>query len=470
MKNFFPASESSVVLEKIACKYSPEEVFSLFSDHENLAFLNSSMSTDAARYSFIGIEPFFAMRSKGSLIDLELSGQKMKAFGSPLKVLKSALTAYKVNNETDFPFTAGGIGFFSYEAKNLIEDLPFPAVDDTKIPDVSFVFYRGILIFDRMSPGSFTASVLDLPSSGQKSPGEIISGIEKVVKRSPRLDGRAFKRKHENITSNFSKREYVAAVEKILGHIREGDIYQACLSQRFSSFWEYPGYDLYLKLNNVNPSPFSAYINSGGISVISSSPELFLRRRGDVIETRPMKGTRPAGNSSSADEAIKAELAASEKDISELLMIVDLERNDIGKIAVPGSVIVEESRRIERYPTVFQAISVIKGKVKPGVDNMDILEAAFPGGSITGCPKIRAIEIINETEKYARGVYTGAIGYLSFHDTMDLNIAIRTITLKGKRLYFHSGGGIVAESDPESEYEETIVKAKALMRAIGAKP
>jgi len=258
----------------------------------------------------------------------------------------------------------------------------------------------------------------------------------------------------------------MSAVEKVLEHIKAGDIYQACLSQRFKTKWEGSGYELYRRLNEINPSPFSAYLNAGDHTVISSSPELFLRRCGEVIETRPMKGTRPRGNTPEEDAAIKEDLKKSQKDISELLMIVDLERNDLGKIAVPGSVKVVEDRRIEPYPTVFQTIAVVQGELRKGTDNLDILKAVFPGGSITGCPKIRAMEIIDELEPTSRGIYTGAIGYISFHNTMDLNIAIRTMLLKNHDLYFGAGGGIVSDSNPEAEYEETLVKAQALINSL----
>ena len=470
MKKFFPSSEDRPVFEKIISSLSPEEVFSCFASREKASFLNSSLESDAARYSFIGIEPFFSMESKASFINVTLLGQKINAFGSPIKVLKSAAGAYKITNNTPFPFIAGGIGYLSYEAKNLIEELPSPPVDNLGIPDIYFVFYRCILIFDKKSPGEFYASVLELETSSSRKASDIISSVKSAIKHVPGSLSDTIKNSSLGIESNFSKKEYVMAVEKVLEHIKAGDIYQACLSQRFKTEWKRSGYELYLKLNQLNPSPFSAYIESGDLSIISASPELFMRRRGNTIETRPMKGTRPAGRGKSEDEKIKAELEKSAKDIAELLMIVDLERNDIGKIAVPGTVRLEEARRIERHPTVFQAISVIKGTVKDDTDNVDILEAVFPGGSITGCPKIRAMEIINDIETCARGVYTGCIGYLSFHGTMDMNIAIRTMTLKGNDLYFHAGGGIVSDSDPEEEYEETLVKARALMSAIEDKP
>lgn len=475
MKNFLPEAHPLPVFEKIISSFSPEQVFSVLERVGVSRFLNSSMETDTERYSFIGIDPFFCMRSKGSFINITLFGEKFTIFGSPLETLRSVSGAYHVTNSTPFPFVAGGIGYISYDAKNLIESLPESPPDDIGVPDISFVFYRCILIFDKRTPGEFYASVLAIGPDGHRSAMETLSRIKTALKKSDLTTFEKSSRplmvsgdpRGKGLESNFTKKEYVNAVEKILEHIRRGDIYQACLSQRFKTEWPGSPYDMYLKLNSITPSPFSAYMVSGEVSIISSSPELFLRRRGGSVETRPMKGTRPAGISTSRDETVKDELEKSPEDIAELLMIVDLERNDIGRVAVPGTVRVEEHRRIERHPTVFQAISVIKAKVTDKTDNIDILTAAFPGGSITGCPKIRAMEIINELEPCSRGVYTGAMGYLSFHGTMDMNIAIRTMTLKGNTLYFHAGGGIVADSDPEEEYEETMVKARALIRAAG---
>lgn len=265
---------------------------------------------------------------------------------------------------------------------------------------------------------------------------------------------------------NFSKQEYIRAIKKIIAYIRRGDIYQACLSQRFETSWPFHPYALYLKLNKINPAPFSAYMNFKKSKIISSSPELFLRLRDNIIETRPMKGTRPRGKTIAMDLILKNELEKSEKDKAELMMIMDLERNDLGKISIPGSIKVQEMRRIETYPTVFQAISVIKGKPRKDISPVSIIKAAFPGGSISGCPKIRAMEIIEELEPTKRNVYTGAIGYISFHNTMDLNIAIRTMIVKDKTVYFQTGGGITSDSIPETEYEETLHKAKALIESL----
>ena len=455
------------LIEKIACPHSPEKVFSSFAGEPDTALLNSSMRTDAGRFSFIGLDPFLVFSTRDDRIRIETGSGVTTERGDPFEALRSVFSKYRVSNDTSLPFTAGGIGYFSYDLKNMIEKLPRKALDKVGMPDIRFVFYRTILIFDAEDPGYVTVSSFDADGTAPRDPEELASSLSGLNTRYSIPNTQ----KHGTpppITSNFTKDEYLSAIGKTLEYIKAGDIYQLCLTQRFRTRWETDPYDLYLKLNGINPAPFSAYLNAGEFKIISSSPELFLRRRGDTIETRPMKGTRPRGAAPLDDARIRLELEKSQKDISELLMITDLERNDLGRIAVPGSVEVAEHRRIEAYPTVFQTIAVVRGKLESATDNIDIIKATFPGGSITGCPKIRAMEIIDELEPTARGVYTGAIGYLSFHDTMDLNIAIRTMVAKGKDVYFQAGGGIVSDSEAEAEYEETLVKARALIESLGS--
>lgn len=458
---------------------TPGDAYSFFSDIPGSAFLDSSMRTDVSEFSFIGVAPFFILKSKGPFLEISLGKYKIKAQGNPFELLRSVMGAYKIENKTPFPFVAGGIGYFSYELKNLIEDLPQKAVDDLALPDMYFVLYQGLVIFDSKAPDKYHISALDMGEDGYESPEALINKIRDIISAGPAGNSREqpYARspagpedpEHKNmmnIVSSLPKKAYLEAVGKALEYIRRGDIYQVCLCRRIAAKWYGKGYELYLRLKDINPSPFSAYLNCGDHTVISSSPELFLRRRGNELETRPMKGTRARGKDEKEDADIIRELEASEKDISELLMIVDLERNDLGKISLKGSVNVSEQRRIEAFPTVFQTISIIRSQIENKAHNADLLKAVFPGGSVTGCPKIRAMEIIDELEPAARGVYTGAIGYMSFHDTMDLNMAIRTMVLKDKDLYFGIGGGIVAESDPEAEYQETLVKAEAMLRAL----
>jgi para-aminobenzoate synthetase component 1 len=267
--------------------------------------------------------------------------------------------------------------------------------------------------------------------------------------------------------SNFSKKEYCRAVEKVRDYIAAGDIYQANLSQRFSVGFEGSAWSLYKKLRRINPAPFAAFLNFPEVKVLSDSPERFLKITGRNVETRPMKGTRPRGRDKIEDWKLKTELENSVKDRAENLMIVDLERNDLGKVCEYGSVKVSELEVVETYPTVFQMVSTVNGKLKTNVSQIGCLKACFPGGSITGAPKVRAMEIIDELEPTRRNIYTGAIGYLGFDGEMDLNIAIRTIIVKDNKAFFQVGGGVVIDSKPELEYQETLDKAKALMKALG---
>ncbi|MGD9188067.1 MAG: aminodeoxychorismate synthase component I, partial [Desulfobacteraceae bacterium] len=265
--------------------------------------------------------------------------------------------------------------------------------------------------------------------------------------------------------SNFSPEGYEAAVGRIIDYIAAGDVYQVNLSQRFQVPFQGNGFHLFRQLYDKNPAPFFAFVHAGDHQIISTSPERFLMRAQDRVETRPIKGTRPRGATAEQDRAMREALAASTKDDAELSMIVDLLRNDIGKVCAPGSVRVSEHKRMEAYQNVYHLVSVVEGTLDADKDSVDLIQACFPGGSITGCPKVRAMEIIDELESCRRHIYCGSIGYLSFHDTMDLSIAIRTATLVGDTLRFSVGGGVVYDSEPRAEYEETLHKGQTLMAA-----
>ncbi len=272
------------------------------------------------------------------------------------------------------------------------------------------------------------------------------------------------------LTSNFTHEGYLRAVERTWEYICAGDIFQANISQRFQVDLALSPYELYRRLREVNPAPFAAYLSYPELTVVSASPERFLKVVGDRVETRPIKGTRPRGATPAQDSALAQELLGSVKDRAENVMIVDLERNDIGRACRYGSVEVEELAILESYPTVFHLTSTVAGRLAPGKNRIDLLKATFPGGSITGAPKVRAMEIIDELEPTRRSVYTGAIGYLGFDGGMDLNIVIRTFLVKDRKAYFQVGGGIVYDSEPEAEYQETLHKAKGLMQALNLAP
>jgi len=268
------------------------------------------------------------------------------------------------------------------------------------------------------------------------------------------------------LKGGFTHKEYVAAVEKGRQYIIAGDIFEVNLSQRFEAELAITPYELYRRLRQINPAPFACYLDFDEVSVVSASPERFLCLRGDRVETRPVKGTRRRGKSPEEDEILASELLNSPKDRAENIMIVDLERNDLGRVCRFGTVKVTELAILEVFPTVFHLTSTVVGRLREDMDGIGLLQATFPGGSITGAPKVRAMEIIDELEPTKRSVYTGSIGYLSFNGDLDLNIAIRTFLVKEKKAYFQVGGAVVYDSDPEAEYQETLDKARALFDAL----
>lgn len=339
------------------------------------------------------------------------------------------------------PFYGGAVGYIAYEG------------------NVRFAVYSGAVVFDHERNEVFLASL-------NKEPDASLRELEARVcgEAPPRIP--PFELKGE-LACNFAPDEFKAAVSTVRERIRDGQVYQANLSQRFSGRCAGSAFDLFLRLAEESPAPYAAYLDFGDEQVVSSSPERFLELREGRALTRPIKGTRPAGT---GDEDVQArDLAASEKDRSELLMIVDLERNDLGRVCRPGSVAVENLFALERYATVLHQTAEVGGILEEGRDALGCIEAMFPGGSITGAPKSSAMQLIRELERGERGVYTGAIGYLAASGDADFNIAIRTVRVANGELSFHVGGGIVWDSDPQSEYEETLVKAKAMLKAIGAK-
>ena len=345
------------------------------------------------------------------------------------------------------------MGYFAYDAGLILEDIPSLSLDDLNLPDILLGFYENVIVWDHIEKKAW---VIYREEREKEFLWEALSK-EKWISPQGKLG---------DFKSNFTKEGYMEAIRRAKEYIRQGDIYQVNLSQRFSIKCSYSPLLYFLLLSRINPSFFSAYLNFPPLTVVSCSPERFLYLENNVIQTRPIKGTRPRGRNKEEDEFFKRELEESEKDKAELVMIVDLERNDLGKISKKGTVRVKSLREIEAHPTVFHTVATIEGEVKKELTPLDILRACFPGGSITGAPKIRAMQIIEELEPTRRSVYTGSIGYISFHGRMDFNIAIRTIIFKEGYAYFQVGGGIVADSSPEKEYQETLDKGLGIMRTF----
>jgi len=446
------------IIEEISGPPDSVALFASIKDEPYSFFLDSASDNDKlARYSFLGCEPFLVFISKGSSIHLEWSDGRRESFVSdPFIALKDILKRYAVRNDTGIPFVSGGVGYFSYDLKDFIERLPDTAVDDLDLPDCVLGFYDTVVVYDHMKKKLYISSVA-------KDRMEYFK--DKISNSRPDIKAGSPPKPHA-LRSNFSKASYIKAITRAKEYIKRGDIYQVNLAQRFETELGSDPFELYCRLREASPAPFAAYLGFGDIAILSSSPERFLMKRGDYIETRPIKGTRPRGHDLFDDGKLEDELSRSAKDRAEHLMIVDLERNDLGRISRYGSVNVDEFIIMERYSTVFHLVSTISARLKEGIGPVDCLLAAFPGGSITGAPKVRAMQIIEELEPVKRSIYTGAIGYISFDGNMDTSVVIRTLVAKGRKAYFHVGGGIVADSDPEKEYEETLDKAKGLIEAL----
>ncbi len=423
-------------------------------------FLDSAQQDGRlGRFSFVGSKPLLVLKTTDGITTIEEAGRIERTTLSPFTVLRKLLSRFRESSPgKPVPFTGGAVGYFGYELCHFIEKLPASAERDVPFPDMHLAFYDHLVAWDHIEGSAY------LIASGENAKAKLKSLEAKLFTQREPLDSLAGFR---DLRSNFTRDAYISAVKKAIDYIAAGDIFQVNLSQRFTAKTDVEPYALYERLRSLNPAPFAAYISLPEGEILSSSPERFLKLTGRRIETRPIKGTRPRGKTPEEDEILSRELLMSKKDNAELAMIVDLERNDLGRVSSYGSVKVVEPRILEMYPTVFHLVATVEGYLHQTKDITDLLKATFPGGSITGAPKIRAMEIIRELEPTRRSIYTGAIGYIGFDGDMDLNIVIRTMLLEGGRAHFQVGGGIVADSEPEAEYEETLHKGRALLQSLG---
>lgn len=443
------------------------ELLKAFADEPCLIFLDSSLKNqECGRYSLIAFDPFTA---------LEESAQTCTSLVS----LRQAFTPYIQDKKGEFlPFHGGLIGYLSYDYGLKQEKILRHSKPDINPPDVFFGFYDSVLVVDHFAKKLYVNST-GLPEKNiylrEKKAEERLKQIIKKLsgfKEDPRqsfLFESAETEESLPLGCNFIKGDYLTAVKRALDYIRRGDIYQVNLSQRFElDYLSSPAHSLeiYKHLREMSPSSFGCYFQGKDYQVLSSSPERFLRLRNGVLQTKPMKGTAPRGKDFLEDRVLQNKLLYSSKDKAELLMITDLERNDLGRVCEYGSIAVKQMRNLEEYRTVFQTTSTIEGKLREDKDCFDALTACFPGGSVTGCPKIRAMQIIEELEPTARGLYTGSLGYISFSGNMDFNILIRTLLACQNKIYFQAGGGIVADSIPEYEYRETLIKSQAMKACL----
>jgi len=450
----------------------PAHVFSLLRDRPGAVLLESQPGAVGGRYSIICVEPFGIMRTADGQTSLSLPAATSENSDSPFDTLRNVLSACAVPCSAEVTFAGGAVGYLGYELRTFTEDSLISAPDDLGLPDCWVGFYNHAAVFDH---GNRTISLNGCALPGAPDPGPGLAALAELIVQTQageddRFAGFAETGVHAP-SSGFTKAGYCAAVGHVKDYIAAGDVYQVNLSQRFAVPIEMDAWDVYLRLRKRNPAPYAAYLNLGDFCIVSSSPECFLRYDPGtrLVETSPIKGTRPRSADPAEDERLASELTLSEKDMAENVMIVDLERNDLGRVCEFGSVVVPQLAAVESHPTVHHLVSTVVGRLRHDCDSVDLLTACFPGGSITGAPKIRAMEIIDEIEPVRRGVYTGSIGCLGFDGSVNLNIVIRTAVVQDGTCFLHVGGGIVADSDPELEYQETLDKARAFFEVLGCR-
>jgi para-aminobenzoate synthetase component I len=478
------------LIQEIQTAHTPESLVENLRGESGIILLRSnSFDSPQARYSFVAANPFLTFKSFGSRCEIVAANVNSRIppfdnggyvyFGNPWHILDALMSRFELLDEIDLPFPLGGaFGYWGYDLKNFTEPkLPRRAVNDLELPDCHVGFYDSLVVFDhRLGKVCIVSTGLNADGSrSEKRANEQMEFWQDKIQNSEFSRKAAKPQSSESlcafaplreISSNLSRDEFVSKVCRAQKYIRAGDIYQVNLSQRLMAQCQLSGWDFFEKLSVVSPAPFSAFLDCGEFEIASSSPEQFLRMSGSQIISRPIKGTRPRDADPTRDAQLAYELQTSAKELSELVMITDLLRNDLGKVCEYGSVQVPELAKLEKFAQVQHLVSTIEGRLKKDVTHFAAFASCFPGGSITGAPKFRAMEIIDELEPISRGPYCGAIGYLGFNRESQLNIAIRTAICAREKIYFNVGAGIVADSIPETEYEETLAKAAGFLAAL----
>lgn len=431
-----------------------------------------------ARYSFLGSNPSKVIKGWGKKIEIKETGKKPLIFETedPVEVLKKELSVYKPVDVPGLPrFSGGLVGYMGYDMVRFFERVPDRKRPGLDLPDMFFMLADTMLIFDSLKQKIKIVSNVHLDAkSSTKAYKEAVEKIDSITERLRSSKIRS--QKSEVRTKNIYKKKFISsfktqeafedAVLKSKEYIASGDIFQVVLSQRFERKSDVEPFDIYRALRVINPSPYMYFINTGDTKIVGSSPEILVRLEGKKIVLRPIAGTRKRGETELEDKSLEDELKKDPKEIAEHIMLVDLGRNDVGRVAEKGSVEVTELMGVERYSHVMHMVSNVEGKLAEGLDAFDVLRACFPAGTVTGAPKVRAMEIIEELEPTKRGPYAGAVGYFSYSGNMDTGITIRTLVIKNNKIYVQAGAGIVADSVPEKEYAETVNKAMGMMKAV----
>jgi anthranilate synthase component I len=431
-----------------------------------------------ARYSFIGSRPSVVVRSFGNSVEIIRRGRRKKqaVLKDPLEAVKDILAEYRPVPNPGLPrFFGGAVGFVGYDIIRFFEKMPEREKPGLGLPDIFFMITDTLVIFDNITHRIKVVSNAHIDGSSAASAyDEAVRKIEAIVRKLRRgmrcapaaAEAASSPGKRAVLRSNFTQSGYEKAVLKAKEYIKAGDIFQVVPSQRFEARISVEPFEIYRALRLINPSPYMYFLRCGDATIVGTSPEVMVRLEGERIDLRPIAGTRKRGSTEEEDGVLEKELLADPKERAEHIMLVDLGRNDVGRVSSPGSVHVSELMVIERYSHVMHIVSNVRGKLSPGNDAFDVVRACFPAGTVSGAPKIRAMEIIDELEPTRRGPYAGAVGYFGFSGNMDTCITIRTLVIKDGVAYIQAGGGVVADSIPSAEYQETVNKAKAMMRAV----
>ncbi len=465
--------------EYLADMETPVSAFKKIADEE-FAFLLESVENgeNLGRYSFLGCTPNIIFKSKGREIDIlypQEHGEETFTHDNPLEVLKDLMSRFQpVPVEGVPPFTGGAVGYISYDFVRSFEDIPDSNLDDLNIPDCFFMVTDTLIAFDHVKHKMILLANAFVRDDAEQAYEDALRKLDmmyaKLRRRLPDIQQEsphtpASAETPEGV-SNFKKEEFEDAVRKTKEYIFAGDIFQGVISQRWKRSISCDPVDIYRALRAINPSPYMYYLKFGEIRLIGSSPEILVKATGSDIQLRPIAGTRPRGDTPDEDKALMKDLLDDPKECAEHIMLVDLGRNDVGRVAQYGTVKVDDLMVIEKYSHVMHIVSNVVGKLREDKDIYDVLAASFPAGTVTGSPKIRAMEIIDELENVRRGPYAGSVGYFSYSGNLDSCITIRTIVVKDNEVYVQAGAGIVADSVPENEYYETVNKARGLMKAI----
>jgi len=465
-----------VYREILADMETPVSAFQKIDDHKHSFLLESMEGGEKwARYSFLGSRPSVIVKSFGQSLEISTDGRTKKSFFEcdPLEVIKHVLSAYKPVPDPSLPrFFGGAVGFMGYDVVRFFEELPIRDKEGLDIPDMVFMITDTLAIFDNVTHMIKVVSNAHVRGKSAESAYHEATRKINILVRKLKADAKGYmprvkrRQRDHSLSSNFTQQQYESAVLKAKEYIKAGDIFQVVPSQRFQTKINAGPFEIYRALRLINPSPYMYFLRCGDTTVVGASPEVMVRLEGDRIDLRPIAGTRRRGSTEEEDKALAEELLTDSKERAEHIMLVDLGRNDVGRVSDPGSVNVTELMVVERYSHVMHIVSNVRSKLTRDRDAYDVVRACFPAGTVSGAPKIRAMQIIEELEPTRRGPYAGAVGYFGFSGNMDTCITIRTLIIKDGIAYIQAGGGVVADSDPTAEYQETVNKAKAMLRAV----